>query len=99
MTKKQKNFEFNFPLSQKVVENLRIVTKHIGDLEVSGVAYFNPNVSALDLEDNRYSADIDFVKWNGTDIKPVLEALRMLDDIEEAAIRHAAYLFTEKTAA
>jgi hypothetical protein len=32
--------------------------------------------------------DIDFVKWNGTDIKPVLELTGMMDEIQEAALRH-----------
>jgi hypothetical protein len=37
--------------------------------------------------------DIDFVKWNGTDIKPVLELTGMMDEIQEAALRHCVSLF------
>jgi hypothetical protein len=31
------------------------------------------------------------VKWNGTDIKPVLEVTGNMDEMEEAAIRHFAH--------
>ena len=38
------------------------------------------------------NVDIDFVKWNGTDIKPVLEVMGNMDEIEEAAVRHFAQM-------
>ena len=84
-----KDFRFHFPLKHKVVRDLKIVTEQIGNLEIEGVGYFNPSASRLDIFD-RYSVDIDFVKWNGTDIKPVLEVMGNLEDIEEAAIRYFA---------
>jgi hypothetical protein len=84
-----KDFKFHFPLKHKVVRDLKIVTEHIGDLEVEGVGYFDPSASLLDIFD-RYSVDIDFVKWNGTDIKPVLEITGGMDEIIEASVRYFA---------
>jgi hypothetical protein len=84
-----KDFRFQFPLKQKVVRDLKIVTEQVGDLEVEGVGYFNPSASRLDIFD-RYAVDIDFVRWNGTDIKPVLEVTGGLEEIIEASIRYCA---------
>jgi len=61
-------------------------------LEIEGVGYFNSNASLLDIFD-RFDVDIDFVKWNGTDIKPVLEVTGAMDEITEAAIRYFAQTF------
>ncbi|HZH63738.1 MAG TPA: hypothetical protein VEY10_02525 [Flavisolibacter sp.] len=82
-------FSFHYPLKHKVVRDLKIVTEHIGDLEVEGVGYFDPSASALDIFD-RYNVDIDFVKWNGADIKAVLEVTGAMDEIQEAAVRYFA---------
>ena len=87
-----KEFTFHYPLKHKVVRNLRIVTEHVGDLEVEGVGYFDPSASVLDIFD-RYSVDIDFIRWNGTDIKPVLEVTGAMDEVVEASIRYFAYEF------
>lgn len=87
-----KEFTFRYPLKHKVVRDLKIVTEHIGDLMVEGVGYFDPSASVLDIFE-RYSVDIDFVKWNGTDIKPVLEVTGAMDDVVEAAIRYFANEF------
>ena len=87
-----KEFSFRYPLKHKVVRNLKIVTEHVGDLVVEGIGYFNPSASVLDIFD-RYSVDIDFVKWNDTDIKPVLEVTGAMDDVVEAAIRYFATEF------
>ena len=84
-----KDFKFHFPLKHKVVRDLKIVTEHVGDLEVEGIGYFDPSASQLDIFD-RYSVDIDFVKWNGADIKPVLEITGGMDEIIEASIRYFA---------
>ena len=92
MRKTKRSFVFHYPLKQKVVRNLKIVTEHVGDLEVEGVGYFNPSASVLDIF-YRYSVDIDFVRWNGTDIKPVLEVTGAMDEIIEAAIRFFAHEF------
>ena len=88
----QQIFSFHYPLKHKVVRDLKIVTEHIGDLKVEGVGYFNPSASALDIFD-RYNVDIDFVKWNGYDIKPVLEVTGAIEEIQEAAVRYFAGAF------
>ena len=95
MRKTNKEFTFHFPLKHKVVRDLKIVTEHVGDLEIEGMGYFNPNASLLDIFD-RYTVDIDFVKWNGTDIKPVLEVTGAMDEITEAAIRYFAQTFENR---
>jgi hypothetical protein len=89
MRKTKKEFHFIYPLKNKVVRDLKIVTEHIGDLVVEGVGYFNPSASPIDVFD-RYSVDIDFVKWNGTDIKAVLDVMGTMEEIEEASIRYFA---------
>lgn len=90
----KKDFQFSFPLSHKVVRDLKIVTEHVGDLIIEGVAVCNPKASALDSLDERYTVDIDYIKWNGVDIKPVLEVVDAVDNIYDAALQHAAKLFT-----
>ena len=92
MRKISKEFCFHYPLKHKVVRNLKIITEHVGSLEVQAMGYFNPSASALDIFD-RYQVDIEQVKWHGTDIKPVLEVTGYLEEIEEAAIRYFAQEF------
>lgn len=91
-----KEFTFHYPLKHKVVRDLKLVSEHVGDLVVEGMGYFNPSASILDIFD-RFSVDIDFVKWNGTDIKPVLEVTGAMDEIVEAAIRYFAREFEHTT--
>jgi hypothetical protein len=86
----RKAFVFHYPLKHKVVKDLKIVTEHVGDLVIEGIGYFDPAASPIDVFD-RYSVDIDHVKWNGTDIKPVLEVTGNMDEMEEAAIRYFAH--------
>ena len=95
LRKVKKEFSFSYPLKHKVVRNLKIVTEHVGELMVEGVGYFNPSASRLDIAE-RYAVDIDFVKWNGADIKPVLEVTGGLEEIEEAAIRFFADHFEKE---
>ena len=97
LKKIQKEFVFLFPLSHKIVRNLRIVTAHIGDLEVEGSVSFHPSVGRLTSLEDRYEVEIDFIKWKGTDIKPVLELTGLLDEIQEAALRHCIYLAENNT--
>jgi len=85
-------FDFTFPLQHKIVRDLKIVNEHVGDLQVEGSVLINPSVSVLSHLDERYAIDIDFIKWNGTDIKPVLELTGLMDDIQEAALRYCASL-------
>lgn len=89
MTKSTRDFMFEYPLNHKVIRDLKIVTEFVGNLNVEGKGYIDPSASRLDIFD-RYSVDIDFIKWKGTDIKPVLEVCGSLDDIIEAAVRHLA---------
>ena len=89
--KQQMPFQFHYPLKYKVVRDLKIVTEQVGDLVVEAVGYFNPSASPIDVFD-RYAVDLELVKWNGTDIRPVLEVMGNLEDIEEAAIRYFASL-------
>ena len=89
MHKLKKEFIFHYPLKHKVVKDLKIVTEYIGDLVIEGVGYFDPSASPIDVFD-RYSVDIEFVRWNGTDIKPVMEVTGTIEDVEEAAIRYFA---------
>ncbi|HVG16341.1 MAG TPA: hypothetical protein VM935_15325 [Chitinophagaceae bacterium] len=90
MNSKQKSgFQFIYPLKHKVVRDLKLVTEHIGDLVVEGTGYFNPAASPIDVFE-RYTVDIDYVKWNGSDIRPVLEVMGNMDEIEEAAVRYFA---------
>ena len=91
MNRIQQEFVFHYPLKHKVVRDLKIVTEHVGDLVVEGMGYFDPSASPIDVFD-RYSVDIDFVKWNGTDIRQVLEVTGQMEDLEEASIRYFANL-------
>lgn len=95
MKKRAKEFTFHYPLKHKVVRDLKIVTEHIGDLVIEGTGYLNPSASVLDIFD-RYMVDIDFVRWNGTDIKPVLEVTDSMDEITEAAVRFVAENFQKQ---
>src|SRR5690348_2754617 len=92
MRKISQEFSFHYPLKHKVVRDLKIVTETVGELLVEGTAYFDPSASVLDIFD-RYRADIDFVKWNGTDIKAVLEVTDSMEEIQEASVRHVASIF------
>ena len=91
MHKLKKEFIFHYPLKHKVVKDLKIVTEYVGDLVIEGVGYFDPSASPIDVFD-RYSVDLEFVRWNGTDIKPVMEVTGTIEDVEEAAIRYFANL-------
>jgi len=95
MRKTKKEFTFHFPLKHKVVRDLKIVTEHVGDLEIEGMGYYNPNASLLDIFD-RYGVEIDFVKWHGRDIKPVLEVTGAMEEVTEAAIRYFAQTFENR---
>jgi hypothetical protein len=91
-----KEFTFHYPLNHKVVRDLKIVTEHVGDLIVEGTGYFDPSASVLDIFE-RYSVDIDFVKWKDTDIKPVLEVTDAMDEVVEASIRFFANEFENRS--
>jgi hypothetical protein len=94
--KQSKPFSFTYPLKHKVVRDLKIVTECLGSLIIEGTAYLYPNRTILDFD--KYGADIDFVKWQGQDIKTILEIYCNMDEITEAAVRHAATLFNQADA-
>lgn len=95
MKRIKKDFTFSFPLNHKIVRNLRIVNEYVGELIVEGVVSFNPSVSILSHLDERYNLDIDYIKWNGTDIKAVLELTDLMDDIHEGTLRYCVSLFED----
>lgn len=97
-SKLRQDFEITYPLNHKVIRDLRVVSEHVGDLVVTGTAYCDPTVLKTEVND-RYSIDIDFVKWNGTDIKTVLEATGTMDDIDDFCFRKVASLFEKEVAA
>jgi hypothetical protein len=84
-------FTYHHPLTHKVVRDMKIVTEHVGDLIIEGLGYFDPSASRIDVFE-RYAVDIDFIKWKGTDIKPMLVALGSLEEFEEATIKYFANL-------
>jgi hypothetical protein len=98
MAKIAKPFEFTYPLRHKIIRDLKIVIEEVGELTISGTAYCNTSVPKNDPYE-RYGVDIDFIKWQGIDIQPVLEVTGALDEIVEAAIRHTSTLFNESIAA
>lgn len=93
--KLSKPFDFSYPLYHKVVRDLKIITEKVGDLVISGVAYMNPYESVLSSD--RYDFDIDFIKWNGTDIKPVMEVIGDMNEIGEATLLHVARVFADES--
>ncbi len=92
MYKLAQNFTFHYRLQHKIVRDLKLVTEYVGDVVIEGTGFLDLQASAPSLIDS-CSVDIDFVKWNGTDIKPVLEVLGNMEDMEQAAVRYAAGLF------
>jgi hypothetical protein len=91
-TKISKNFEIIYPLRRRTVSDLKIVSDHLGDLIVTGKAYCDPTSLTTELHE-RISLDIDFVKFNGTDIKPVLEVGEQMEEIEEFCLRSLSKSF------
>jgi hypothetical protein len=97
MSKLQKSFYFKHDLTKKVVRNLKIVTEKI-TVNVEAVGYFDPNASVLEPYE-RWGVDIEVVMYDGVNVRDLLTITGTIEEIEEAAHRFAAELFTEKTAA
>lgn len=95
----KKPFAFNFPVTTKKVVDLQLKNITVAELTVTGTAYLDTNVSRLDMDTNRYDADIDYVMHLGHDIKEVLEITDLWADIEESAVVNARKLFSEKEVA
>jgi hypothetical protein len=98
MSKVSKPFQFNMPVTRKVVQDTRLKTLHVGDLVISGKAYLNPSGDTLH---ERFSADIDTITWNGTDVRELLEVATdmLIADIHEAAVHHASTIFNQQVEA
>jgi hypothetical protein len=92
-----KPFRFTHTFSQKVVRDLKIVEEYL-DVEVSGSGKMHKNFSCLEI-DERFSADIDFVIWKGKDVKELIEFMGCLEEVQEAALRAVANLFTNQLSA
>jgi hypothetical protein len=92
--KKTLDFSLSYPLIQKVVRNLKIVSETVGELTLTGTAYMDPTVPLIEVE-SRYTVDIDFVRHEGHDIKAVLEVTGGMEDIEGYCIRKVARMFEE----
>jgi hypothetical protein len=90
--KKTLDFSLSYPLIQKVVRDLKIVSETIGELTLTGTAYMDPTVPQIEVED-RYTVDIDFVRHEGHDIKAVLEVTGGMEEIEAYCIRKVARMF------
>lgn len=88
-----KSFQFIFPYNKIVFKNGRKQYEHIADLTIEGVAEHWPNVSKMEPAHDRFNVDIDFVKYNGIDVKPLLEESALMDEISDAAFNHAAFIF------
>lgn len=95
MKKIHKEFTFNFPLKHNVVRNMKVVSETICLLECECVGYYDPTVSKLNIHD-RYSVDIDFIRYEGKDIKPILDVTELMDDIEQAALLKLAEITSPK---
>jgi hypothetical protein len=67
--KKQRSFTLTYPLTHKVVRDLKIVDELAAKLTVEGSVYPSGDV------------DIDFVWYGGEDLRAILEAVDYLDTI------------------
>jgi hypothetical protein len=102
MSKISKFLQFSFPLNKKIIKDCRVHIEHLGDLLVTGIAHMDPNVSALDFDDSKYTVEITSITWRNAEVKDLLEANlanTMLASIEDAAIDYASHLFTSTVAA
>lgn len=92
--KQSRLFTFEFILNNRVNDLTRprgFRFDDVAKLEVSGTIYHRPGTK------EPYQADIDFVKWNGVNIKPILvsdQAEGFYSQIQDAAIQHAEYRFS-----
>lgn len=86
MTKLTQDFQISYPVQKRTIVGLRIKSEHVGDLIVTGTAY---------QYETGHSVDIDFVRWNGTDIRPVLEVTGGMEQIEEYILQRASKFFTQ----
>lgn len=80
-------FEIPYPLRKKRVRDLKIVTDNLGQLMVHG---------SYEKQGDLVSINIDFVRLNGMDITPALEAFDLIYEIDEFCMRQANKFFHPK---
>jgi hypothetical protein len=78
-------FTFFFPLVEKIILDSQVKITETGALKVSGFAKRYPDA----LGNLTITAEVQWVKHTGTDVKAVLTHFGKMEDIEAAALRHA----------
>jgi alpha-glucosidase (family GH31 glycosyl hydrolase) len=100
--KVSKPFYFTYPHTKIVVDLSRgrgYSTVHICDLDIQGKVYHHTHSSVLDAPEDRFEADIDYIMYEGNNIKEVLEPTDLFDKIYSACIAHASLLFDDQNEA
>lgn len=92
----RERFSFLYPLTQKAVRDLKIITEQVGKLRVEGWITCDPSVPRIDAED-RYSVELESVTWEGRNILPALQWADAVEEIEDWCLAHATELFTDNT--
>ena len=89
MSKLKKSFSFEIPVTNLSTVNSTITSTLIGNIEIDGVVTL--------MHDRDHEIDYNHIKWNGTDILPLLDnfpgADDMMDSIMEASMNHIANTF------
>ncbi len=80
---------FEFPLKEKTVRNLQLVTTERGTLEVEAEYAIDESKPPV-LTKERYQARITSAKFNGAEVLPVLQAFGNYEEVQEAGVYHAA---------
>lgn len=94
----RKRFSFIYPITKALVDLQRKGGwrfDHITDLIISGVGYAN-NVNPNDPIEEKYDFDIEEILFEGKNIYPVMDALDMTEQIENACFNHVHHLFTNQ---
>lgn len=78
-------FTFFFPLVEKIILEGQVKITETGALKVSGFAKRYPDA----LGNLTTTAEVQWVKHTGVDVKAVLIHFGKMEDIEAAALRHA----------
>lgn len=81
MAKLTIQFEILFPLRKKKIENMQLRHEDLGDLVLQG-SFEKRNGSIT-------SANIDFVRLKGVDIRPAMESFGLMEDLEEFCLAKA----------
>jgi hypothetical protein len=82
-------FSLQFPLTHKVVRNLRIVTEKVGTLLIKGTRCYSPYT-------NDYAVSIDAIYYEGVNVLPLIQLVNMYEEIEEWCYRQMTDLFASE---